>query len=49
MATTVVLVLILVVVVTRVRKMPKALLICNGKLQNLAYTFVTFFPTYLPS
>ena len=48
MATTVVLVLVLVVV-TRFRKMPKALLIHNGKLRNLAYTFVTSFPTDLPS
>ena len=42
-ATTVVL-----VVVTRFRKMPKALLIHNGKLRNFAYTFVTSFPTDLP-
>ena len=28
----------------RFRKMPKALLIGNGKLRNLAYTFVTSFP-----
>ena len=42
-ATTVVLVL----VVTRFRKMPKALR--NGKLRNFAYTFVTSFPTDLPS
>ena len=33
----------------RFRKMPKALLIRNGKLRNLAYTFVTSFPTDLPS
>ena len=33
----------------RFRKMPKALLIHNGKLRNLAYTFVTSFPTDLPS
>jgi len=45
-ATTVVLV---VVVVTPIQKMPKALLIRNGKLRNLAYTFVTSFPTGLPS
>ena len=45
-ATTVVLVLLLV---TPIRKMPKALLIRNGKLRNLAYTFVTSFPTGLPS
>ena len=38
-----------VLVVTRFRKMPKALLICNGKLRNFAYTFVTSFPTDLPS
>ena len=49
-ATTVVLVLLLLlVVVTPIRKMPKALLIRNGKLRNLAYTFVTSFPTGLPS
>ena len=49
-ATTVVLlVLVLVHVVTPIRKMPKALLICNGKLRNFAYTFVTSFPTNLPS
>ena len=52
-ATTVVLVLVLVLltegVVTRFRKMPKALLIRNGKLRNFAYTFVTSFPTDLPS
>ena len=49
-ATTVDLVLVLLtggVVVTRFRKMPKAL--CNGKLRNFAYTFVTSFPTDLPS
>ena len=33
----------------RFRKMPKALLIRYGKLRNLAYTFVTSFPTDLPS
>ena len=50
MATTVVLVVVLLVVVTRFRKMPKALLIIrNGKLRNFAYTFVTSFPTDLPS
>ena len=43
-ATTVVLVLLLLGVVTRFRKMPKALLIRNGKLRNFAYTFVTSFP-----
>ena len=32
-------------VVTRFRKIPKALLIRNGKLRNFAYTFVTSFPT----
>ena len=36
-------------VVTRFRKMPKASLIRNGKLRNFAYTFVTSFPTDLPS
>ena len=36
-------------VVTRFRKMPKDLLIRNGKLRNFAYTFVTSFPTDLPS
>ena len=46
-ATTVV--LVVVVVVTRFRRMPKALLIRNGKLRNFAYTFVTSFPTDLPS
>jgi len=45
-ATTVVLV---VVVVTRFRKMPRALLIHNGKLRNFTHTFVTSFPTDLPS
>ena len=49
-ATTVILVLLLVlVVVTRVRKMPKAVLIRNGKLRNFAYTFMPSFPTDLPS
>ena len=43
------LLLLLVGVVTRFRKMPKALLIRNGKLRNLAYTFVTSFPTDLAS
>ena len=33
----------------RFQKIPKALLIRNGKLRNLAYTFVTSFPTDLPS
>ena len=37
-------VLVVVVVVTPIRKMPKALLISNGKLRNFAYTFVTSFP-----
>ena len=46
--TTVVLVLVLLVV-TPIRKMPKALLIRNGKLQNFAYTFVTSFPADLLS
>ena len=45
---TVVLLLVLGVV-TRFRKMPKALLIRNVKLQNFAYTFVTSFQTDLPS
>ena len=40
---------VLVVVVTRFRKMPKALLIRNGKLRNFAYTLVISFPTDLPS
>ena len=48
-ATTVVLVVVVVVVVTPIRKMPKALLIRNGKLRNLAYTFMTSFPAGLPS
>ena len=48
-ATTVVLVLVLGGVVSRFRKMPKALLIRNGKLRNLAYTFVASFPTDLSS
>ena len=43
MATTVVL------VVTFFEKMPKALLIRNGKLRNFAHSFVTSFPTDLPS
>ena len=47
-ATTAVL-LVLVLVVTRFRKMPKALLIRNGKLRNFAYTFATSFQTDLPS
>ena len=46
---TVVLVLVVVLVVTRFRKMPKASLIRNGKLRNLAYTFVTSVPPGLPS
>jgi len=45
----VLLVLLLVVVVTPIRKMPKAFLIRNGKLRNLAYTFVTSLPPGLPS
>ena len=49
MATTCVLVVLVVVTRYRFRKMPKALLIRNGKLRNLAYTFVTSFPTDLPS
>ena len=49
-AMTVVLVLVLDVVdVTGFQKMPKALLIRNAKLRNLAYTFKTSFPTDLPS
>ena len=49
--TTVVLLVVVLVlgVVTHFRKMPKALLICSGKLRNFAYTFVTSFPTDLPS
>ena len=49
--TTVVLLVLLVLgVVTRLRKMPiKALLILNGKLRNFPYTFVTSFPTDLSS
>ena len=45
--TTVVLLLVflVLVVVTRFRKMPKALLTRNGKLRNFAHTFVTSFPT----
>ena len=43
MPATVVLVLVLLVV-TVFEKMPKALLIHNGKLRNLAYTFMTSFP-----
>ena len=35
-------------VVTRFRKMPKALLIRNGKLRNFAHVSVTLFPTDLP-
>ena len=52
MPTTVVLLLVLVLVlgvVTRFRKMPKALLIRNGMLRNFANTFVTSFPTVLSS
>ena len=48
-AATVVLVVVVVLVVTHFRKMPKALLIRNGKSRNFAYTFVTSFPTDLPS
>ena len=50
-ATTVVLlvVVLVVLVVTVFQKMPKALLIRNGKLRNFAHTFVTSFPTDLPS
>ena len=48
-ATTVVLVLVTGGVVTSFRKMPRAFLICNGKLRNFAYTFVTSFPTDIPS
>ena len=44
-----VVVLLVVLVVTRFRKMPKAFLIRNGKLRNLAYTFVTSVPPGLPS
>ena len=44
-----VVVVVVLVVVTRFRKMPKALLIRNGKLRNFAYTFMTSFPTVLPS
>ena len=47
-ATRVVLVVVVVLVVTPIRKMPKALLIRNGKLRNLAYTFMTSFPPGLP-
>ena len=48
--TVVLLVFVLVLgVVTRFHKMPKALLIRNGKLRNFAYTFATSFPTDLPS
>ena len=51
LSTTTVVVLVLLTggVVTHFRKMPKALLIRNGKLRNFAYTFVTSFPTDLPS
>ena len=41
--------LLVVLVVTTIRKMPKALFIRNGKLRNFAHTFVTSFPTDLPS
>ena len=37
------------VVVTVLEKMPKALLIRNGQLRNVAYAFVTTFPKDLPS
>ena len=49
MPTAVVLLLVVVGVVTRFRKMPKAFLIRNGKLRNFAHTFVTSFPTDPPS
>ena len=42
-------VVVLVLVVTPIRKMPKALSIRNGKLRNVAYIFVTSFPTDRPS
>ena len=42
-------VVVVLLVVTLFEKMPKALLIRNGKLPNFAYTFVTSFPTDLPS
>ena len=45
----VVVLLVVVLVVTPIQKMPKALLIRNGKLRNLAYTFMTSFPPGLPS
>ena len=45
----VVLLLLLVLVVTVFEKMPKALLIRNGMLRNLAYTFMTSFPPGPPS
>ena len=38
-----------VVLVVALSKMPKALLILNGNLRNLAYTFVTSFLPDLPS
>ena len=41
---TVVLVLVVVLVITRFRKMPKALLIRNGKLRNLALHIHDFTP-----
>ena len=40
---------VVLVLVTRFRKMPKAFLIRNGKLRNLAYTFVTSAPPGLTS
>ena len=40
---------VVLVVVTRFRKMRKALLIRNGKLRNFTNTFVASFPTDLPS
>ena len=48
-ATVVLLVVLVLVVVTHFRKMAKAFLIRNGKLRNLAYTFVTSLPPGLPS
>ena len=49
MAATVVVLVVVLGVVTCFRKMPKALLIRNGKLRNLAYTFGTSLPSGLLS
>jgi len=42
---TLVVVVVVVVVGISSLKMPKALLICSGAQQNVAYTFMLIFPT----